>query len=158
MDKQEEFHTQTKYPDHMILGIDVGGTSVKFGIVNPEGEIFYHKKFDTVQWVKQQGFTPSLIKEIKVYADEYPQLKGIGIGFPGLLSADRTKVLLLPNIPSVTDLPIVEILKAEFPQLMIRIENDAKCATLGEYYFGENKGSDNFMLITLALVLAVVRL
>jgi glucokinase len=133
----------------MILGIDVGGTSVKSGIVNTEGEISYHKKFDTVQWVNQQGFTPSLIKEIKVYIKEHPQLKGIGIGFPGLLSADRTKVLLLPNIPSVTDLPIVKILKAEFPQLMIRIENDAKCATLGEYHFGENKGSDNFMLITL---------
>jgi glucokinase len=149
MDKQEEFHTQIKYSNHMILGIDVGGTSVKFGIVNPEGEISYHKKFDTVQWVKQQGFTSSLIKEIKVYMEDHPQIKGIGMGFPGLLSADRTQVLLLPNIPSVTDLPIVGILKAEFPQLMIRIENDAKCATLGEYHFGENKGSDNFMLITL---------
>jgi glucokinase len=133
----------------MILGIDVGGTSVKFGIVAGNGDIKYYKKFDTVDWVNRQGLTTSMIQEIKNYKNLFPGIKGIGIGFPGLLSADRRNVIALPNIPSVTNLPISNMLEAEFPDMLIKIENDAKCATLGEYHFGENKGLDNFMLITL---------
>ena len=132
----------------MILGIDVGGTSVKMGIISGQGEISAHKKFDTEAFVKE-GFDKSMIKAVKGYLLDYPDLSGIGIGFPGLLSADRRKVVLLPNIPAIKNLPIVDILKLEFPRLTIKIENDAKCAALGEYYFGDNKGLDDFLLVTL---------
>jgi predicted NBD/HSP70 family sugar kinase len=114
----------------MILGIDVGGTSVKFGIVAGNGDIKYYKKFDTVDWVNRQGLTTSMIQEIKNYKNLFPGIKGIGIGFPGLLSADRRNVIALPNIPSVTNLPISNMLEAEFPDMLIKIENDAKCATI----------------------------
>jgi glucokinase len=132
----------------MILGIDVGGTSVKMGIIAGQGEISAYKKYETEPFVRE-GFDKSLIKAINEYLVSYPGLKGIGIGFPGLLSADRRKVLMLPNIPAIKNLPIVDILKLEFPQLTIKIENDAKCAALGEYYFGDNKGLEDFLLVTL---------
>lgn len=132
----------------MILGIDVGGTSVKMGMISGQGEISAQKKFDTDIFVKE-GFDKSLIKVVKDYLKEHPDLRGIGIGFPGLLSADRRKVLLLPNIPAIKNMPIVDILRIEFPQLTVKIENDAKCAALGEYYFGENRGIDDFLLVTL---------
>lgn len=74
---------------------------------------------------------------------------GVGIGFPGLLSADRKKVVLLPNIPGVKDVNIVDYLEKALPGLKVKIENDAKCAALGEYQFGENKGQDNFVCVTL---------
>jgi glucokinase len=132
----------------MILGIDVGGTSVKMGMISGMGEISDQKKFDTDTFVKE-GFDKSLKKVVKEYLISHPDLRGIGIGFPGLLSADRRSVLMLPNIPAIKNMPIVDILKIEFPQLTIKIENDAKCAALGEYYFGENKGIDDFLLVTL---------
>jgi glucokinase len=131
-----------------ILGIDIGGTGVKFGLVSPSGEITEHKKLDTKVMVKD-GFAESLKKEIRSYLTAHPDLKGVGIGWPGLLSVDRKKVIFLPNIPDVKDLAIVNILKEEFSDLTIKIENDAKCATMGEYYFGANKGTDNFMLVAL---------
>jgi glucokinase len=131
-----------------ILGIDIGGTGVKFGLVSPSGEITEHKKLDTKVMVKD-GFAESLKREIRSYLKAHPDLKGVGIGFPGLLSVDRKKVIFLPNIPDVKDLAIVNILKEEFSDLTIKIENDAKCATMGEYYFGANKGTDNFMLVAL---------
>ncbi|MBX9853155.1 MAG: ROK family protein, partial [Cytophagaceae bacterium] len=62
---------------------------------------------------------------------------------------DRKNVILLPNIPNVKNLPIVDILGKNLPGLKVKIENDAKCATLGEFYFGENKGIENFVFITL---------
>jgi glucokinase len=134
---------------HMILGIDIGGTSVKFGIVSGEGQIIHHQKFDTAEWVNHHGFIESLIAEIKNCRVSFPEIKGVGIGFPGLLSADRRKVIMLPNIPSVENVPVMDLLEKELPGLLIKIENDAKCAVLGEYHFGENKGLDNFMLIAL---------
>jgi glucokinase len=133
----------------MILGIDIGGTSVKFGLVSNQGQITRHEKFDTADWVNHDGFTPSLIAAIKKYTVSFPEIIGVGIGFPGLISADRRKVIMLPNIPSVENAPIMDLMEKEFPDILIKIENDAKCAALGEYHFGENKGLDNFMLIAL---------
>lgn len=132
----------------MVLGIDIGGTSLKFGMVSPEGEITAHKKYETTPFVKN-GFERSMADAIREYLKEYPKMLGVGIGFPGLLSADRKKVVLLPNIPGVKDVNIVDYLKKEFPNLKIKIENDAKCAALGEFQFGDNKGQDNFVCVTL---------
>lgn len=133
----------------MILGIDVGGTSVKFGLVTPEGEIQNATRFMTADWVNGIGFVESMKLEIGNFLKKYPIIKGVGIGWPGLVSLDRTKVILLPNIPSVVNVPIVEILRSEFPHIHFKIENDAKCAALGEYYFGENKRLQTFILLAL---------
>jgi len=133
----------------MILGIDVGGTSVKFGLVTPEGEIKNATRFMTADWVNGAGFVESLKSEIGNYLNQFPVIKGVGIGWPGLVSLDRKKVVLLPNIPSVVNVPVVEILRSEFPRIHFKIENDAKCAALGEYYFGGNKKMDTFILLAL---------
>jgi glucokinase len=140
---------QEQNDKEMILGIDVGGTSVKFGLVTPEGEIQNSTRFMTADWVNGIGFVESMKKEIGAYLEKYPIVKGVGIGWPGLLSLDRTKVVLLPNIPSIVNVPIVEILRSEFPQIHFKIENDAKCAALGEYYFGSNKRMPTFLLLAL---------
>jgi len=132
----------------MILGIDVGGTTVKFGIVSPEGTISHVESYDTEKWVSA-GFVKSLKQAIRFYTDLHPTIAGVGIGWPGLLSADRKHIIALPNIPAVRDVPVVRLLEEDFPNLPIRIENDAKCATIGELYFGNIKDLDNFILVTL---------
>jgi glucokinase len=133
----------------MILGIDIGGTSVKCGIVSHEGEISQIRTFNTRGWVESIGFVESLKLEIGNYIKDFPDINGVGMGYPGLLSSDRKRVLLMANIPSVVDSPVVEILNSSYPGVVFRIENDAKCAALGEHYFGENKGIDNYLMVTL---------
>jgi glucokinase len=132
----------------MILGIDVGGTTVKFGVVSTKGEIDHIKAYDTPKWA-EEGFVDSLKAAIQEYLDLVPDIAGIGIGWPGLLSVDRKTVIALPNIPAIKDLPITDILAEAFPKLLVQNENDAKCATIGELYFGNNEGLDNFVLVTL---------
>ncbi len=133
----------------MILGIDIGGTSVKCGIVSHEGEISEIRTFNTAGWVESLGFMESLKLEIGNYLKDFPSINGVGMGFPGLLSQDRKRVVLMNNIPSVVNAPVVEILNSSFPSVVFRIENDAKCAALGEHYFGDNKGIDNYLMVTL---------
>jgi glucokinase len=132
----------------MILGIDVGGTTVKFGVVSTDGEISHVKSFETASWVSA-GFVESLKKGIKEYLDKFETIAGVGIGWPGLLSVERTHIIELPNIPAVKDVPVLKLLKEAFPDMPIKIENDAKCATIGELYFGKIKDLDNFILVTL---------
>jgi glucokinase len=133
----------------MILGIDIGGTSAKFGIVNEEGQVSDTKRFKTVTWVSEGGFISNLYKEIGEYLKAYPNLKKVGMGWPGLLSLDRRSVVFLPNIPSVAHVNVVGELEALYPGVSFKIENDAKCAAMGEYRFGTVKDLDNFILITL---------
>jgi len=133
----------------MILGIDIGGTSAKFGLVSYDGSISNAKRFKTVSWVSQGGFVHNLAEEIGNYLTQFPEIKGVGMGWPGLLSYDRKKVVYLPNIPSVKDEAIVPYLNSKFPDTLFKIENDAKCAALGEFYFGDYKGIDDFILVAL---------
>lgn len=133
----------------MILGIDVGGTTVKYGVVAPSGEIVEKEAFDTHSWDESsENFIREMCVIAKRYTDKY-EITGIGIGLPGLLSVDRRSIVRLPNIPILNDTAIVEQMEKHFPNIPIGIENDAKCAALGEMYFGTIPDLDNYMLITL---------
>ncbi len=132
----------------MVIGIDVGGTTIKFGLIKLNGEIVSTKRIDTKQ-AEKIGLTESMIAEVKSILQEFPEIEGIGIGFPGLVSKDRKNVILLPNIQSVVNENVIDKFKAAFPTLKVKIENDAKCAALGEIQFGEAKDFTDFLLITL---------
>ncbi|HYG38262.1 MAG TPA: ROK family protein [Cytophagales bacterium] len=133
----------------MILGIDIGGTSVKFGLVSEKGTINSSKSYSTHDWVENEGMVEGLKSAVRNYLQNHPEIEGVGMGFPGLLTKDRRSIILLQNIPSLNGVPIMDILEKEFPGLKIKIENDSNCAASGEHSFGENKGLDNFLLITL---------
>lgn len=133
----------------MILGIDVGGTTVKFGIVTEKGEILATERHDTLEHSKTpEDFMNLLIDISKKYIASYPQVKGIGIGVPGQLSLDRSTLVQANNLGSLNGTKIVPILKKAFPNLIVRLENDANCTALGEMYFGGHD-KDEFIMIAL---------
>ena len=133
----------------MILGIDIGGTTVKFGIVTRKGEILATERHDTLENASSpQDFMGLLIDISKKYIASYPQIKGIGIGVPGQLSLDRSTLVQANNLGSLNGTRIVPILKDAFPDLIIRLENDANCTALGEMYFGGHD-KDDFIMIAL---------
>lgn len=132
----------------MILGIDVGGTTVKFGTVNTtNGDVTNKEVIDTHDMIRG-GFVPSLSKAIGDYVAKYPEITKVGIGFPGMLSADRDGVVEMANIPSCKNQSVVSVIEKDNPNLSVKIENDAKCAALGEFYFGDVEHED-FILVTL---------
>lgn len=132
----------------MVIGIDVGGTTIKFGLIKLNGDIAFTKRINTKE-AAASGMTEAMIEEVKAIIKEHPEVEGIGIGYPGLVSKDRKKVILLPNVPAVADEDVVEKFKIALPSLIVKIENDAKCAALGELQFGEAKGLTDYLFITL---------
>ena len=93
-----------------LLGIDIGGTNVKFGIVTSDGELLNKIKYPTAEVVAQTGkFMDGFIDCIKTQLKENPDISKIGIGLPGLLSKDRSTTQILQNIPSLNNNNICDI-------------------------------------------------
>ncbi len=133
-----------------FIGVDIGGTNVKFGVVSSDGVLLSKIKFPTAEVVAKTGkFMDGFIDCIKEQLAENKGIKKIGIGVPGLLSKDRTTTQILQNIPSLNNTNLIKTLKKAFPKVEFAIENDANAAALGEYYFSKDKLPEDFAMITL---------
>lgn len=132
----------------MVLGIDIGGTTIKCALVSPSGEITEKQVVDTKEAAEKGLFFEKLGEIIKNYQSKTSELKGVGIGFPGLISKDRESIVDLANIPNVKSQNVVQVLGKIVPGITVKIENDAKCATMAEKIFGD-PSLDNYMFITL---------
>ncbi|MEM1137368.1 MAG: ROK family protein [Bacteroidota bacterium] len=132
-----------------FLGVDIGGTNVKFGLVSSEGELLYKEKFRTKGVAENNDFAGNFSTLLEKQLDNNPNVKKVGIGVPGTVSKDRLTTLELPNIPSLNNVPFITILRKRFPNIIFHVENDANAAALGEYYFSKDKMPDDFIFITL---------
>lgn len=132
------------------LGIDVGGTNVKMGIVDAEtGNITNFYSHETGSWKGSGRFIERFADSIAVQLVENPEVKKVGIGVPGLITRDRSTLIEITAIPEINGTPIVPILKERFPDHDFFLENDANAAALGEYYFGEEGVPEDYIFVTL---------
>jgi len=130
------------------IGIDLGGTSVKFGLVNEAGKI--KKKF-SLDTNASKG-PKAVIEQIKTGTAQLLKSKekiiGIGIGTPGSVIKKKGIVENPPNFKGWGRIPLGSIIKKEFDK-KVYVENDANVAAIGELIFGAGKKYDNFIMITL---------
>ena len=132
------------------LGIDVGGTNVKMGIVNvKDGRISNFYSHDTASWRDSGNFIQNLADAIALELKEFPEVKKVGIGVPGLITRDRSSLIEITAIPEINGIKIVPELKQRFPEHEFFLENDANAAALGEYYFGEEDVPEDYIFVTL---------
>ena len=133
------------------IGIDVGGTNVKLALVNDNGQIVYSNSVPTraemgyeftVNNIKQAIY--ELLKETKLEAKD---IQGIGFGFPGQVDYKAGIVRNAPNIPGWVEVPIAKLIEDEF-NIPTRVDNDVRCAALGELNYGAGKGCENMVCIT----------
>lgn len=133
------------------LGIDVGGTNVKMGIVEAQtGKLSNFYSHDTASWRKSGHFVERLGDAISVQLVENKDVLKVGIGVPGLISRDRSTLVEITAIPEINGTPIIPYLKERFPKCDFYLENDANAAALGEYYFGEDDSiPEDYIMVTL---------
>jgi glucokinase len=132
------------------LGIDIGGTNVKMGLVDAEtGNITNFYSHETGSWRALNRFVDNLGDAIAIQLKENPEVKKIGIGVPGLISRDRQVMLEITAIPEIDGVPIIPLLHKRFPNHEFYLENDANAAALGEYYFGEGDVPEDYIFVTL---------
>lgn len=125
-----------------VIGIDVGGSSIKVGVVSNSGQLEKKSK------IPNTGRTSidNLIKFLDESIDK--NVIAIGIGVAGLIDKDSGKILISPNIDYIEELDILAILKERF-KLPVFIENDANSASIGEMWVGAGREFSDFVLLTL---------
>jgi glucokinase len=133
-----------------FIGVDVGGTHLKIGLVNRKGEIISFDKEDTKRYREEaKGFNEGFLEVMGKYLDKYPGIQKVGIGLPGLISKDRTTALEIPAIPELNGFNLKHRLSEKFPGIIFYIENDASAAAVGELKFGTSNPSEDFLFITM---------
>jgi len=135
--------------EKFAIGVDLGGTFIKFGIVTEKGKIIRKSFVDT----KADGGPESVIKQMKKGLKELLDpdkinIEGIGIGSPGIVSKKRGTVENPPNLPGWGKVQLGHVIEKAF-KLPTFVENDANAAAIGELIFGAGKSHKSFVMITL---------
>lgn len=132
------------------LGIDVGGTNVKMGIVDTQsGTISNFYSHDTDSWRESGHFMDRFGDAIALQLLDHKDITKVGIGLPGMINRERTVPLEITAIPLLNNVPMVEILSNRFAGVEFFLENDANAAALGEFYFVDDMNDENYIFITL---------
>ncbi|MCU0451530.1 MAG: ROK family protein [Bernardetiaceae bacterium] len=133
----------------IFTGIDIGGSNVKIGLVDSEGNLLEKKKVKTAKLREGGHFTDKFLEVVAEWLAEQPKVKQVGIGVPGTISKNRRATVELPNIPELSHVNLVDRLEKRFPTVHFHIENDAAAAAIGEYHFSGRRMPDNYFLVTL---------
>ena len=133
-----------------VIGIDLGGTFIKGGLVAPGGAIRRRLKRPTgVKEGYRQVLANLIAMVVELQKDtQGDNLRGIGIGVPGFLNHARGELVESPNIPGWKNFPLQAELSKKFSQPLF-LENDANAAALGELWQGGAESLNSFLLITL---------
>ena len=131
--------------------IDIGGTSIKYGVLSEKGEIFIDGTVSTKVTEKENFILSDVKKLIRNILDEYKnyEIKGICISTAGVVNPEKGEIAYAgPTIPKYTGTKIKEELEKEF-SIPCEVENDVNCAGLGEYWKGAGKGSKSMVCLTI---------
>lgn len=133
------------------LGVDIGGTSVKAGIVTENGEIIYKDSMPTVKEEGGEGLVRGVALLVeKVLADagvRREQIIALGVGCPGDIDAENGVIIWAGNL-KLENFPLKDTLTKYFT-MPIFVNNDANCAALGEFYALQDDSISSFIVVTL---------
>lgn len=134
----------------LAIGIDIGGTGTKFGIVDRNGNILFSSEISTRGHKEVEGFIDELYRNLFPLIEKAGgtgRMKGIGLGAPNGNYYTGT-IEYAPNLPWKGIIPLAKLMEDKF-KLPVILTNDANAAALGEMMYGAAKGMKDFIMITL---------
>jgi len=134
----------------LAIGIDIGGTGTKFGIVDRSGNVLYTGDLSTKKHKKIDTFIDELHDKLMLLIQTVGgpgRIRGIGVGAPNGNFYTGT-VDYAPNLPWKGIIPLAQLIQDKF-QLPTNLTNDANAAAIGEMMYGAAQGMKDFIMITL---------
>jgi len=134
----------------VAVGIDIGGTFTKYGIVDKEGNCLINGSISTTQEKELDGFLKvlkSTIDKAATSTKEAIEIKGIGVGAPNGNFYKGT-IEYAPNLSWKGIVPFIDEFNKHY-DLPMFLTNDANAAAIGEMVYGSAKHMKNFIIITL---------
>jgi len=133
------------------LGVDIGGMTVKAGIVGSDGVIIAKDSCET----RPERANEEVIKDVFLLLERllkkngmtFDDVEGVGMGIPGTVNSEKGVVTYSGNL----NFKKFNVLKTfrKYCKIPVFIGNDANCAALGETVFGSGKGKKNSILVTI---------
>lgn len=134
------------------VGIDLGGTNIKAGVVDEQGELIYHVSIETQA---EHGFEHVFGRLVQVVDQciagarlTKRDVLAIGYGTPGPMSHKEGIIFASPNLPGWVNIPLRSKFSAA-TDLPVALENDANAAAFGEFIAGAGKGVRDMVMLTL---------
>ena len=130
----------------LAIGVDLGGTKIDFGLVDETGRILHHERLETLVANGAQAIENKILDTVRSLQEkaEYPIL-GIGIGVAGQIDEQTGSVIFAPNL-KWHNVPIRADIE-KILELPVRIINDARALTMGEWQYGAGKGHQDILCV-----------
>lgn len=124
-----------------ILGIDLGGTKVRVGLIENNSLV----KVESLP-ITKTGNVIDVVNDISNLIERFSghKIKGIGIGVPSVVDVEKGIVYDVQNIPSWKEVHLKDLLEKKFG-VPVYVNNDANCFVVGEKYFGKGKDYENIV-------------
>jgi glucokinase len=132
----------------LAVGVDIGGTKVAAGVVDPGGRVLVRARRDT----PHRSTSPRVVEDTIVSAVEevlgqVGEVVAVGIGAAGFVAADRATVVFAPHL-SWRNEPLRQAL-GERLEVPIFVDNDANAAVWAEHRFGAGRGESHLVMVNL---------
>jgi glucokinase len=138
------------FSNELAIGIDIGGTNTKYGLVNHRGEILEKGDIRTDVYEEPEGFIDAIYEVLAPIINSHKgagTVKGIGIGAPNGNYYTGT-IDYAPNLAWKGVVPLAKMVTQKFG-LPAALTNDANAAAIGEMNYGAARGMRDFIMITL---------
>lgn len=131
-----------------VVCFDVGGTFIKYGVVNEEGDILFKSKLHTPKENCKRTIPEIMIQKINGLKKEY-NIYSVGISTAGKVDSERGEIIFASeNLPKYTGAKLSQEVK-NYTGLDCFVENDVNSAALAERWKGAAKGLSTFVCLTL---------
>jgi glucokinase len=133
----------------VLLGIDIGGTQIRAGMVDDKGAILASRTIPTPGDI--EAFVPSLHDAIRWLLEATALPAGVGVGCKGIINPDSTRVEVLPGALHFLEGQALSELIGLPADVPVFADNDARVALAGEMVWGAARGRDNALMLTLGM-------
>ncbi len=142
--------------DRYIIGVDLGGTKISVGATDTEGQGMYGLHSEPT--LPEEGATSvinrisrmvlqTMSETMRETGADRKYFLGVGVGAPGPLDRKKGVVIVTPNL-GWKDVPLRDMISS-LTKLPVSLDNDANCATYGEWWTGAARGEKNVIGVTI---------
>ena len=131
-----------------FAGIDVGGTGIKYGVVDASGHTIWEESIPTLAEQGRPAVVERICDVVRTIEVRSPDIAAIGLGVPGIVDPDTKHVQAPPNLPGWDDVDLLSSIR-QVTSKPVDLENDANAAALAEALMGAGVDEPNFLYATL---------
>ncbi len=137
----------------IFVGVDVGGTGIKLGLVDRQGRTIHRERIATEQEKGPQDAMDRIASSLRRMVDQTrglspEDIQGVGLATPGTHDIPAGMILTPFNMPAWRNFPVRDALQQAYGK-PVTYANDANAAAYGEYWAGSGQGTHSMVMLTL---------